>query len=257
MTGAQAIDRALSVLLCFAEQERELGITEISRALDLSPSTVHRIVRALSARGFLRQNPISDRYQLGQTTVILGQIAQRTFDLDRALPLLKELAEITGESVNLGMRDRNRVFVLLHVESPHALRFDHKPGSEVPLHASAMGKCLVAWSRDPLGLLTELEPLPKLTPTTITSLDDWEAEIVRIRRRGYSVDDEESVAGVRCVGAPVVDADGTADIALAVLAPSVRMSDRTVQTVSKHVRRIAERIEELRAGDPLGAQPTA
>lgn len=246
VTGTQAIDRAMSVLQCFSREQRKLGITEIARALDLSPSTVHRIVRALTERGFLRQNPLSDRYELGQSVVILGQAAQRNFGLDHALPLLKELAQATGESVNLGVRNGDRVVVLLHVESPQALRFHHKPGAEVPLHASAMGKCLIAWSRDPLGLLKQYQPLPGLTPTTITELDEWEAEVKRIRQRRYSIDNEESVVGVRCVGAPILDGDGTADLALAVLAPSVRMADRTLKGVSRQVLDTARRIQEIR-----------
>lgn len=227
MPGTQAIDRALAVLSCFTGTETEFGITDIAERVGLSQSTVHRIARALVARGFLSQNMPTGRYHLGRATMLLGQVAQRDFGLDQALPLLESLGERTGESVNLGLRDGDAVVVLLRVQSPQPLRFDQPPGTRIALHCSSMGKSLLAFGHDTAWAS---ERLPRVTPNTITERKDLERELRVTRERGYSTDNEESIRGVCCVGAPVLDPSGRARAAIAVQAPSVRMPpERTVE----------------------------
>ena len=231
-TGTQAIDRSLAVLSCFMQADPELGITDIARALELSPSTVHRIARALVGGGFLEQNERTNRYQLGRSVLLLGQVAQHSFGLDRAHPIAERLAEETGESVNLGIRDPAAGVVAMSVASKHHLRFHQPPGTRAPLHASAIGKALLAFGSGLEGEIGALAPLAPLTAHTITSVSALRAELALTRERGWSFDDEESIWGVRCLGAPILAAGGEARAALALQGPSVRMP--------------AERVEELR-----------
>lgn len=222
-SGTQAIERSLGVLSCFLQAKPELGVTEIARALDLSPSTVHRIVRALVAARFLDQNQRTNRYHLGRATLLLGQVAQHNFGLDRLLPVAERLAETTGESVNVGLPDGMQAIVALSVRSQHALRFEQPPGTRAALHCSAMGKALLAFSRDVDRQITALSPLAALTPNTITRPEHLRRELQQVRERGFSFDDEESIAGVRCLGAPILADDRRPRAALALQAPSVRL----------------------------------
>lgn len=250
--GAQAVDRALTVLLCFTQADIDLGIKDLAARLGLSPSTAHRLTRALVARGFLEQNEETERYHLGLATMLLGQVATRNMRLDRALPLLEALGERTGESVNLGVRENDAVVVLLRVQSQQLLRFDQPPGTLVQLHCSSMGKSMLAFSRTPIEDLDRLGELPAATPNTITDRQRFIEELDRVRSCGYSTDDEESIRGVRCVGAPLLDEQGLARAAIAIQAPSVRLdSERTrelVPLVVETSRKLAEvlRLDLLR-----------
>lgn len=244
-TGTQAIERALAALDCFISAEPELGVTEVAQALALSPSTVHRILRALVGAGYLDQNRRTNRYYLGRRSLLLGQVAHHNFAFDLTLPVLESLAEQTGESVNLGVRDRHGGIVAVRVESRHALRFDQPPGTRVALHASAMGKALLAWSPDRAREVAELGPLIRLTEHTHVRSSELLADLAETHERGYSMDDEESIPGVRCLGAPVLDRLGWARAALALQAPLVRMPDDRIDELVQPLREAARRTAEL------------
>jgi IclR family acetate operon transcriptional repressor len=215
----------------------------------LNPSTVHRIVRALVAQQVLEQNARTEKYYLGRATILLGQIAQRGVGLHRALHVLEELSEETGESVNLGVRDGDRAIVILRVESTQPLRFAQHPGSRVFLHASAIGKALLAYSDEAERGFPVLGPLERLTPNTITSASSLQSELVGVREKGFSIDDEEGTIGVRCVGAPVLRASGRAHAAIAVQAPAARLSLESAMALGDSVIVAAKRIAEVIATD--------
>jgi IclR family transcriptional regulator, acetate operon repressor len=242
--GSQAVARALAVLMQFIETE-EAGISELARALKLSPSTVHRIVRALVAAGVVEQDERTNRYYLGRGAVLLGQVAQHRYGLDICLPLLERLAAASDESVNLVMRDGDAGVVTFRVQCRHELRFDQPVGSRVGLHCSASGKAILAFGPDRDRLLASLGPLQPQTPKTMTSLAELEEDLAGTRERGYSIDDEEFRTGVRCVGAPVLDASGHARSAIAVQAPSVRFPRERVERIAPLVRRTADEISSL------------
>src|SRR5918996_1108919 len=107
---------------------------------------------AKCAGGLLMQDPRSERYQLGPVLVVLGRRAEEQLGYARALPALESLADATGESVNLGIRSGADVLVVLAVPSRQPLRFDQLAGSRVPIHTSAMGKCLLAFAAPPAAV---------------------------------------------------------------------------------------------------------
>lgn len=239
--GTQLIFRTLDVAECFVT-ENELGISDIARKAKLSPSTTHRIVRALVARGYLEQDEGTDRYHLGRSAVLLGQAARGHFGLDHVLPILERLSASSGESVNLGMLDGDEVVVAMRVASQQPLRLDQPVGSRIPLHCSSMGKALLAFgaSNGPADL-GEIELLP-VTPATITSLHAFVAEIDEVRAKGYSRDREEGIVGVSCIGAPVFDALGRNIAAIAMQGPTARMSEGRVADLLPDVLRAADAV---------------
>jgi IclR family acetate operon transcriptional repressor len=244
VAGGQAIARALAVLRRFMETD-EVGITELAQELELSPSTVHRIVRALMTADFVDQNERTNRYYLGRAAVLLGQVAQHRYRLDLCIPLLERLGAESDESVNLVMRDGNAGVVTFRVECAHELRFHQPPGSRVALHCSASGKSILAFSPDLERDLESLGQLERLTPNTITSRAELEEDIILTRERGYSIDDEEFRLGVRCVGAPVLDASGHAQAAIAVQGPSIRLPDERLLQIAPLVKGTAKEISSL------------
>ena len=244
--GTQAIGRALAVLKLLAEEGSELSLSAIAGQLDLSSGTAHRIVRALSAEGLVAHNPRTDSYYLGAGTILLGQAAQRGFGLDKALPVLEQINAETQESVNLAVREGDESVVMLRVQSTLPLRFEQHPGARFPLYTTASGKAILAFSPDAGSYVSGLPgELPQLTERTLTDPAKLAEQLAEIRRRGYSVDEEENVAGVRCVGAPILDSDGRAQGALVIQVPTVRMPAKRIRELGGRVITAAKEIAQF------------
>ncbi|HET6833773.1 MAG TPA: IclR family transcriptional regulator [Acidimicrobiales bacterium] len=244
-SGAQSVERALAVLRCFEQADRSLGVSGIAATTGLSVSTAHRLTRALCAGGLLMQDPRSERYLLGPVLVVLGRRAEDQLGYARALPALESLAEATGESVNLGIRSGAEVLVVLAVPSRQPLRFDQLAGSRVPIHTSAMGKCLLAFAApEPAGAdaVSELPRLSRFTDRTITRRDQLVAELERTRARGWALNDEERNPGVRAVAAPVLGGSGWAIAAVAVQGPAMRLPNDRLVTVAGQVVEATEAV---------------
>lgn len=242
-SGAQSVERALRVLQSFGAAD--LGISEIAQRAELSLSTTHRLVRALVAAGLVVQDQRTDRYGLGPALVVLGRHAEERLGYGRALRALEGLAERTGESVNLGIRAGDDVLVVLDVASRQPLRFDQTPGSRVPVHTSAMGKCLLAFGSSVRDAIETLPKLEAVTPRTITDRSALASELERVRERGWALNDEERVPGVRAVAAPVLDEHGRAIAAIAVQGPALRLTDDRLDAVAAHLAETARVVGPL------------
>lgn len=229
--GTQAIGRALAILRLLGEAGDERGAAAISEELGLSSGTVSRILGALQVDGLVIRNPRTDCYHLGSGAVLLGQAAQRVFGLDRALPVLEEVNAETRESVNLAVREGGESVVMMRVQSTMPLRFEQHPGARFPLYTTASGKAILAFAADADDYVASLpRRLHQVTPSTLKTPAQLASQLAATRERGYSIDEEENVAGVRCVGAPVLDTDGHAQAALVIQVPTVRMpADRERQ----------------------------
>lgn len=235
-SGTQSVDRALAILRSFEDASGDLGVTELAQRSGLSVSTAHRLTRALCTAGLLRQEPRTERYQLGPALVVLGRRAEEQLGYTRALPVLQELSSQSGESVNLGIRSGDDVLVVLDVASDQPLRFDQVAGTRVPIHTSAMGKCLLAFSADPSTAVSGLPRLARVTKRTITTRTALLAELERTRGQGWAMNDEERHPGVRAVAAPVLGPDGVAFAAIAVQGPAVRVDEAHLEGLAGLVR---------------------
>ena len=235
-TGTQSIERAIALLGVFEEGPPTVSLTELAGQTRLSPSTTHRLARALCDAGFLQQDDFTERYGLGPRLVTLGARAADNLGLAAARVTLGELATDTGESVNLGVRDGDEVVVLLYIPSAKALRFDQTAGTRVPVYASAMGKALLAFDADPDAVIQSLPRLARLTGHTITSRSALRADLDDVRERGWALNDEEREIGVRTIAAPVLNDRGNATAAIAVQGPSIRLPDSVLPRLSRRVQ---------------------
>lgn len=248
--GTQAIGRAIAVLKLLAGAPSGLALSDIAERLGLSSGTANRVVRALVAEGLVAHNPRTDTFFLGAGTILLGQAAQRGFGLDKALPVLEVLNEETDESVNLVVREGGESVVTLRVQSVLPLRFEQHPGARFPLYATASGKAILAHSPDADAYLARLpSALPKLTERTLGTPAALAAQLEGIRGRGYSIDEEENVAGVRCVGAPILDSNGRAQAALVIQVPTVRMPPKRIRELGARVVTAAKEVASFVPSD--------
>jgi IclR family acetate operon transcriptional repressor len=245
-SGTQSVERAIAVLECFAGADRSLGLTEIARAVALTPSTVHRLLRALIGAGYVEQEPTTEHYRLGIGIAVLGQRALEHSGYHLARPVLDQLSARTGESVSLGIRRGHEVVVIERASGAAPLRFDHPAGAEIAMHSSAMGKVLLAFSPGPIvDGVTELLPLQRFTECTHTTVSELTAELERVLELGYATNIEERHAGVCGVAAPVRARSGIAHAAVGLQGPSVRLTPERLAELAPTVSAAAGEIAAL------------
>jgi IclR family acetate operon transcriptional repressor len=244
-TGTQAIERALAVLAVLADNG-ELSPSELAERTNLTAGTASRIAKALTAETMLLRNPATDRYHLGPRAVILGRAAERVLGIDKAMQPLQELADKTQESVNLAARDGGESVVLARVQSTLPLRFVQHVGARFPLYSTASGKAMLAYGDATADYLADLPAkLPPVGPGTLATRAQLARQLEQVRDRGFSIDIEENVEGVRCVGAPVFDEDGIARAAVVLQAPSVRMHKERIDELGPAVAETAKRVSRV------------
>jgi IclR family acetate operon transcriptional repressor len=220
---------ASALLACFREGRRDLRLSDLAREVGLNVSTAHRLLQTLVVSKLLTQDADNDRYSPGP---MLVDIADGLLAADRTTStadILTALAARTGESISLGSRSNGDAVVLMHVPSSQPLRFERRVGERIPLHASALGKVLLAWSAEPTDdTLRAIAPLSAVTPDTVTTVRALASELRGVRERGYAVSTGEEVAGIRSVSAPVLDPRGVAIAAVEVSGPADRLRDADV-----------------------------
>jgi IclR family KDG regulon transcriptional repressor len=206
----QAVDRALQIIDLFDETHPELKITDISVKVGLHKSTVHSLLKTLQLHGYIEQNADNGKYRLGIKCAEKGHIMLQGLDIrNTSRRWLEYLSMRTGQTTHLVIADGNHGVYVDKVEGEKAAIRYSRIGRRVPLHSSASGKVLAAFSKP-----TELEVVlsdydfRSLTPATIVNRDAFLADLQEIQNRGYALDIEENEPGVRCAAAPIFDHNG-------------------------------------------------
>ena len=215
----------------------EVGLIELARRTDLSPSTAHRLLATLIECGYVVQGPSSNRYRLGHRVAALsGSIDDRLARLRAAArPCMAKLRDEYDETTNLSVLDGVNLVYIDQLGSSRAVRMFTRIGSHVPGYATGSGKAMLAFSEDTLlQELFEQEPYEQFAPNTITTASRLREELELIRSRGYSLDREEYDEGVVCVAAPIFNhASGLG--ALSVSGPASRMYRLDLSLVGEQV----------------------
>lgn len=244
MSLASPVVKAIRILCRVAMDEAPVTLADLSAAVKLPKPTVHRIASLLEEEGFLEKDPLSRRYGVGRAFHDLSFHAIRSAATHRDRQILLErLSEKLGETVNFGVLSGREVVYLERVESSWPLRMDFKPGSRVPVHCTAIGKLLLAFTpRRRREEVVRAGPLQPHTRNTLVEPAALLRELVEIRRRGYSEDNEEFLAGVCCLAVPVRDRRGRIVAGLAVSAPSARFPLERARGHLPDLRACAEQI---------------
>ena len=224
MSTVNSVDKAARILLRLA-RSGAASVADLSRDMELPRSTVYKILVTMERHGIVERNPTRGDYHLGLRLIELGHRAQEETDLFAVVhPHLTALSSATGETVHFTVLDGLEVLYVDCVESTRRLRTYSVIGVRAPVHATAVGKAILAFA--PRDLLDRLlsGPLERITDNTITDPDALQLDLERTRERGYSVDDRENDPEIRCVGAPIVDASGFAYASLSVSGPSERVT---------------------------------
>jgi DNA-binding IclR family transcriptional regulator len=206
----KSADRTLDIFELFAAEPQGLTISEISERLALARSSTHGLVRTLHSRGYLVQDG-SRRFQLGARLIQLGlNVVDRLELRSAARGPLERLVAATHDTALLVVPSRGDLLYVDKVLSDaRDVRTDPRVSSKVPLHCSSLGKALLATVDDPSVMrIVDVLGLECATEHSLRSSDDLLADLARTRARGYSLDRQEALPGVFCVGAPLRDHTG-------------------------------------------------
>lgn len=240
------IDRAAQILDCFGFDHQELSVSEIGAKARLHRSTAHRILMALEYNDLIQQNAENGKYRLGIKLFRLGHQAVSHLNLrEICRPFLTRIMDETKETVHLAVLDEDQVLYLDKVEGPHALRMPSRVGRHIPTYCTSLGKAMLSCLDDyEVKNIFRDRTLRPYTANTVKTLDRLLTDLRVIRRRGYSVDNEEIEIGLRCVGAPIRDYTGAMVGAISTAAPSARLSAQKIPGVGKFVMAVAAEISE-------------
>jgi DNA-binding IclR family transcriptional regulator len=222
----QSVDRSIRILKALASGPGRLGVSELSERLGLAKGTVHGLLRTLQDHGLVEQHADSDKYQLGPQ---LLQLSNRYLDLSelrsRALAWSELLASRAEEAVRVGVPHDGGVLVVHHVFRPDATLQILEVGAVLPLHATALGKAVLAYL-DEVRDDVLAGSLPKLTGHTHATPAALRRELAKVREQGYAVEREEAVLGEVGLAAPIFDRRSEAVGAIGVAGPRERVLRR-------------------------------
>ncbi len=243
----EAVENALLLLDLFDSDQSHFGVLELAEKSGLSKSTVHRLLYTLTHRGYLERAE-DQKYRLALKVFRLGSRVRNHMDLRRqAAPLIKRLADQTGETLLLEILDRGFLVPIEKIESPHRITVRGEVGVRRPAYYGAGGQILCAYlDDDELDTIIMERGLEAFTPRSITNYDEFKRRLAQVRQQGFAVSREQALLGVVGVAAPIRSHSGKVVATIALAAPMIRMDDqRTAEVVELVVQTCQEISERL------------
>lgn len=241
-----SVDRAIELLMLLGRSPRDMGVTELAKALGVQKSTAHSLLQTLLFRGFVRQTD-NGRYALGYGLIKLGEACAEQLDIRSiARPVMNELAEETQEIALLAVLAGASLIIIDRVEPQRQFLIIPKFDFSITLHSTAVGKVLLA--NAPEEVVEEFfeHGLAQFTPYTLTDKDELRRELARIREEGFAVGCNETIEGVTCIAVPIYDSGGKVAAALSVSsASSVLVAERhfgVIRTLKEKAAMISRRL---------------
>ncbi|HSB00542.1 MAG TPA: IclR family transcriptional regulator [Anaerolineales bacterium] len=231
---SQTVLKALDVLECVANADQPLSASQVAKLCKTSRPTAYRLLSTLVSRGYVATVD-GARFRLGTQALSLSKKVLASIDLPEvARPYMRQLSDLTNETVNLSIREGTEILYIARVESSQSIRMMSTIGTRSHMHSTAMGKALLAFLPDEeqsqlIGRLT----LTPCTAATITDQALFVKELANIRKQGFAIDNEENEPGVRCVGAPIFDHMGYAFAAISISGPAYRISAAQLKALAR------------------------
>lgn len=243
----QSVDRALQIIEILQQIPQGLGVTELSHRLDVSKSTAHRLLMSLYNKGFVQQDHQTEKYMLGLKFIEVGQVVTDNLDIRKlASPYLHQLTEITGETAHLAIMDKYEIVYIDKLESNATIRMFSNIGKRAPIHCTGIGKSIFAFLPDEkIEEVINEAGLRQFTEKTLTTKEKMLENIQLIRKRGYSIDDEEHEAGIKCAAAPIFNHHGEVIAGISVAGPIMRVTEEKLEMMAREVLRVSNELSKL------------
>jgi len=253
--GAPSVKKAFAILSAISSSKDGMGVSDLANRLKMAKSTVHGMTSALEELGAAMRDPLTKKYKLGFALLEIGRSAYSQIDLQTsARPVTEELMEKTRTSVFLGILNWDQVTILDIVESRQDLSITAPVGSSIPLFAGAVGKVFLASMPEVQAKkMVQSKGLPRFTDNSILDVDLYLNELRQVKEKGYAVDDEEYIMGVRAVASPLI---GLGQLRSAIWAVGFKASldDKNMQNLAREThlaaQAVSQRIQEQLLGKP-------
>lgn len=216
--GIQAVLLALGILEFLALNRGAAGVTELAQHFGTSKSRIHRHLQTLVSGGYVIQDEQTDRYRVSARLMMLGETIGENFDLPTvARPVMDDLRARLGHSVAISVPEPEGVRILAVTRGGSDAEIGVRPGSLLPIHASAQGKLFLAYGKREARDAALAGPLPAPTPHTIADRRQLETELQAVHGRGWATAANESIVGLNALAAPIFDAFGEFAGAIAIV----------------------------------------
>ncbi len=241
--SAPSVKKAFRILKAIADSPSRLGVSELSKQLKIGKSTVHGITIALEELGVLVRDPIDKKYSIGYRLIELGRKAYGRIELREIARIpLERLVEEIGETVFLGIMDGDHILILDVVEPPSEMKITSPPGTRLPLLAGATGKAFLSLLEEEKAKeIVQKIGLRGYTHKSITDPKRYLKEVKETKERGYAIDDEEYLIGVRAIAAPLPIPSSPLS-AIWLVGFSSRLTD---QKMEKAIKEILKTVQEI------------
>lgn len=240
----QSLTRALTLLERLSETPGGMNLTDLSLQLGMPTATVHRLLSTFEELNYVEQDNDLGLWFVGLKAFTVGNafLGRRDY-VTTARPYMEALVDQCGETVNLGVIDDGEVVFISQAESREVMRMIVRLGSRSPIHASGVGKALLAsLSEARVARILERRGLARYTEKTIDNPNQLRDELEQVRRRGYALDDEEHAVGLRCVAAAIFDQNGESLAAISLSGPKARMVDGRLSELGSAISQTADEI---------------
>ncbi|WP_287786989.1 HTH-type transcriptional regulator BhcR [Acidiphilium sp.] len=239
----KSLDRAMEVLKRLSEMG-SATLSDLAAALGQSPASVYRVLFTLEVRDIVDFEAVSQTWHIGAGAFLIGsRFLRRTSLVERVRPALRTLMERTGETASLGIERNGLMLFVSQVETHANMRAFFPPGTTSPMHASGIGKALLAaMDEGRRDAIIARHGLAGFTANTLTTRDTLIADLAAARARGYAVDAEERDDGMRCIAAPIFDMHGEAVAGLSISGPSSRMPNSAISGLASSVMEAAQAV---------------
>src|ERR1700756_411727 len=239
-----AVERALAMLEAVAHEPEGLSNADISRKLQIPKSSASYILRTLETQGYLNRDENSGKYRVGLKILSLSRGALSGIDVrEVALPIMRHLVEKTSLTCHLAILDGPEAVYIEKVEPPGFIRMDTWVGRRMRVHATSVGKALVAHiPENRLEKIIGERAMEKRTAKTITTLPRLLKSLEKVREQGYAVDDEENNMGARCLGAPIFNQHGVIEASLGLRSTIHEVNAQTMPRILEALKDAARHI---------------
>jgi len=241
--SAPSVKKAFQILQAIGDSTAELGVSELSKRLKIGKSTVHGITSALEELGVLVRDPIKKKYNMGVTLLELRKKAYGKMALrDMAKIPMEKLMEKIGETVFLGVLNGDHVTILDMVESHHEMKITSPPGTRLPLIAGATGKVFLAQLEEiKVKEIIQKTGLVRYTSKSIIDPKKFFKEVEETKKKGYAIDDEEYMLGVKAIAAPIQTASPP-QAAIWVVGFTSSLNDQKMERIILEIRKTVQEI---------------